>query len=137
MSKKFMPELPDKDRVMILQQNADKVEVSTYQKPLSEEDLQQRREILTENSIKLGDLEEEKKELTKSLKERIDPLRAHNKQILLEIRTKQQKAEGVLYHMANHEDSVMETYDENGDFISSRRLRPEEKQVRMTMSVAN
>lgn len=136
MSKKFMPELSEKDRILILQQNADKVEVASYQRPLTEEDINQRREILTENSIKLGDLEEEKKELTKSLKERIDPLRAHNKQILLEIRTKQQKAEGVLYHMANHEDSVMETYDETGEFISSRRLRPEEKQVRMNMSVA-
>lgn len=44
-----MPELPDIDRMLILQQNADKIEVTTYQKPLSEDELSIRRESLTDN----------------------------------------------------------------------------------------
>jgi hypothetical protein len=30
--------------------------------------------------------------------------------------------------LANHEDGMMETYDNEGYLISTRRLRPEEKQ---------
>lgn len=126
--KQFMPEMPEKDRLLLLQQNADKVEETTYQKPLTEEELNERREILTDNSIKLSDLEEEKKEATKVFKDRIDPLKADNKQLLSELRTRQAKVTGLIYHLANHDDGMMETYDGKGELISSRRLRPDEKQ---------
>lgn len=133
MIKKFMPELSDKERIMILQQNADKIEQTTYQKPLSEEELATRRELLTDNSIRLGDLEEAKKEATRQYKDQIYPLKSDNKQILVEIRTKQARVDGTLYHMANHEDGMMETYDEQGELVASRRLRPDERQQRIPL----
>jgi hypothetical protein len=126
--KLFMPDLPEADRLRVLQTNADKIEETTYQKPLTEDELNMRREILTDNSIRLGDLEEAKKTATRVFKDQIDPLKAANKDLLLELRTKQAKVEGKLYMMANHEDGMMETYDEQGILIESRRLRPEEKQ---------
>lgn len=132
--KKFMPELSDRDRLVILEQNADKIEETTYQKPLNEDELAQRKDVLTENSIRLGDLEEEKKEATKQFKDQIDPIRKINKELLIEIRTKQAKVNGRIFHLANHEEGVLETYDENGDFISSRRLRPEERQGRIPLT---
>ena len=51
-----------------------------------------------------------------------------NKKLLTEIKTKQATVEGKLYHMPNHVDSMMEIYDSEGVLISTRRLRPEEKQ---------
>lgn len=51
-----------------------------------------------------------------------------NKRLLTEIKTKQTDVDGTLFHMANHDDGMMEIYDQDGDLVSSRRLRPEEKQ---------
>ncbi len=131
-----MPDLDDKERLVILQQNADKIEPTTYQKPLTDEELRERKDNLTDNSIKLGDLEEQKQEAVKDFKAQIDPLKDANKQLLQELRTKQAKVEGTLYHIANHDESMMGTYDQEGNMISSRRLFPNEKQGRMQLSIA-
>jgi len=86
-----------------------------------------KREQLTENAIKLSEFEDEKKEAMQEFKLKMDPLSKENKSLLTEIKTRQAKVEGTLYHMANHEDAMMETYDENGEMVASRRLRPDEK----------
>ena len=42
----------------------------------------------------------------------------------------------MLYQVPNHETSEMEYYDmTTGEMVDSRRLRPEEKQMRMGMVV--
>ena len=132
--KMFMPEVSDKERILILEQNADKIETSTYQKNLTEDEKLQRKEILYNNSLKLSDLAEEKKEAIAGFKEVMDPLVADNKTLLSELRTGQVQVTGKIYLMANHETGIMETWDNNGEFVSSRRLFPSEKQLRMPLS---
>jgi hypothetical protein len=126
--KQFMPEVTSKERLMILQENASKIEVTTYQKSLSADELAARREDLADNCIKLNQFEDELKEIKDDFKLKMDPLKTSNKTLLTEIKTKQSTVDGTLFHMANHEDGMMETYDNEGFLISSRRLRPEEKQ---------
>lgn len=128
MGKIFMPDASDRDRKTLLEENADKIEKTDYLKPLSPEDLDIRRETLTDNAIALSEMEDEKKDTMADFKAKMDPLTKHNKLLLSEIKTRQAKCEGTLYHMANHEEGMMETYDETGEMILSRRLRPEEKQ---------
>lgn len=113
---------------MIMQENAAKVEVTTYQKYLSDEELAARREDLADNCINLNQQEEELNGVKADFKAKMDPLKQANKKLLTEIKTKQSTVDGTLYHMANHEDGMMELYDHEGVLISSRRLRPEEKQ---------
>jgi hypothetical protein len=132
--KQFMPEVSDKDRVLILQQNADKVEQTTYQKELTSEELAARREDLADDCIKLNQLEDDLKEIKDEFKSKMLPLKQANKQRLAEIKTRQTTVDGTLYHLANHDQQIMETYDAEGYFISSRSLRPEERQGRLFMS---
>ena len=127
--KQFMPELTPKDRLMMLQENAAKIEVTTYQKNLSVDDLAERREDLADNCIKLNQLDDELKEVKDDFKIKMDPLKTINKTLLTEIKTKQTTVDGTLFHLSNHDDGIMETYDQEGLFIGSRRLRPEEKQA--------
>lgn len=124
----FMPESTPKERLMIMQENAAKVEQTTYQKALTPDELAARREDLADDCIKLNQFEDELKEIKDDFKDKMDPLKLANKKRLTEIKTKQTTVDGTLFHMANHTDSVMETYDGEGMFVSSRRLRPEEKQ---------
>jgi gas vesicle protein len=127
MSRIFMPDVSPETRKQLLQQNADSIEQTEYSKPLSNEELDIKREQLTENAIRLSEYEDEKKEAMAEFKHKMDPLARENKQLLTEIKTRQAKVHGALYHMANHEDGMMETYDDNGELIASRRLRPDEK----------
>jgi len=126
--KQFMPDLSVKERLMVMQENAAKVEQTSYQKTLSPDELAARREDLADNCIKLNQFEDELKEVKDDFKVKMDPLKQTNKTLLTEIKTKQSTVDGTLFHMANHEDGMMETYDNDGVLISSRRLRPEEKQ---------
>lgn len=127
--KQFMPDATAKERLMVLQENAAKVEQTTYQKAISQEELAIRHEDLATNCIKLSSIDDEKKEVMAEFKLRTDPLNTANKTLLTEIKTKQSTVDGTLYHMANHEEGWMETYDHEGMLIATRRLRPEEKQV--------
>lgn len=123
-----MPDANPKDRLVLLQENATKVEQTTYQKSLTQDELSARREDLADNCIKLNQIEDELKEIKDEFKSKTDPLKSTNKTLLTEIKTKQSTVDGTLFHLANHEDGMMETYDQYGYLISSRRLRPEEKQ---------
>lgn len=123
-----MPEADEKERLMILQENAAKIEKTTYQKTLTPDELAARREDLADNCIKLNEKEDDLNEIKSDFKAVMDPLKKTNKILLTEIKTKQSTIDGTLFHMANYDDGMMETYDNEGMLISSRRLRPDEKQ---------
>lgn len=126
--KQFQPGVTAKERTMLMQENAAKVEQTTYHRVLSPEELADRREDLADNCIKLNQKEDELKEVKDSFKLEMDPLKNKNKVLLTEIKTKQTTVDGTLYHMANHDEGFMETYDNDGYLISTRRLRPDERQ---------
>lgn len=131
MAKIFMPEATAEDRLNALKNNADKIEQTTYEKELTQEELDAKREEFVDNSITVSKLEDELAEKKKEFKNKIEPLKLINRSLQHEVKTKKKEVKGHLFHMANHRDSMMETYDESGELVSSRRLRPDEKQVRM------
>lgn len=122
-----MPDANPQDRVQVLQDTAVKVENKEYYTPLTQADLDLKREQFTDNSIWLGNEKSKIKEIVDTHKENIKPQVEENAKLLYEITTKQEKREGILYHLPDYDNSVMTTYDENGEFVESRRLRPEEK----------
>ncbi len=131
MAKIFMPDAALEERINILRNNADKIDNTDYEKELSEEELIAKREEFVDNSIDVSKLEDELAEKKKEFKNKIEPIKLVNRGLQKEIKTKKRWVKGQLFHMANHIDSMMETYDETGEMVSSRRLRPDEKQVRM------
>lgn len=131
MQKIFMPELTVQERLQILRNNADEVEQTTYDKDLTQEELDAKREQFVDNSIQISSLEDELNEQKTKYKAKIDPIKLVNKTLQQEVKTKKQKVKGTLFHMANHESGFMETYDEAGELIATRRLRPDEKQARL------
>jgi hypothetical protein len=131
MAKIFMPELSAEERLNVLRNNADKIETTTYEKELTQEELDAKREEFVDNSISVSKLEDELSEKKKEYKNKIEPIKLINRSLQQEVKTKKKEVKGQLFHMANHADSMMETYDETGELVSSRRLRPDERQVRM------
>lgn len=131
MSKIFMPNISAQERVQVLKNNADHIEETTYEKDLTQDELDAKREEFVDNSIKVSTLEDELNEVKATYKGKIEPVKLHNKILQQEVKTKKQKVKGVLFHMANHDTGYMETYEDTGEMIASRRLRPDEKQARL------
>lgn len=131
MAKIFMPDVTPEERINILRNNADKVEQTEYEKELTEDELVARREQFVDNSIDVSKLEDELAEKKKEYKNKIEPIKLVNRGLQREIKTKKKEVKGFLYHMADHINNMMETWDESGELVSSRRLRPEEKQARL------
>lgn len=131
MQKIFMPDATLEERLNILRNNADKVEQTDYEKELTEEELIAKREQFVDNSIDVSKLEDELAEKKKEYKNKIEPIKLINRSLQREIKTKKKEVAGFLYYMADHVNGMMETFDETGELVSSRRLRPDEKQVRM------
>lgn len=128
MPKIFMPELSPEERLNVMRNNADEVENTDYEKELSEEELTVKKDQFLKNDIALANLEDELADKKKEIKSKIDPLKLKNKALRYEVKTGKKKVKGNLYHMADHVNSKMETYDETGELITSRRLRPDEKE---------
>lgn len=129
--KQFMPELTPDMRLAALRDNCDRRETEKYDRELSQHEMDQRREQLADNCIAVNGFEDELKEVKADFKAKMDPLKEDNKKLLKEIKSGRAEEEGDLYYMADHENGMMEVYDESGDMIRSRRLTPDEKQGRL------
>jgi len=131
MSKTMFADVPPDERTKLLADNCDYHENTSYMKELTQEDVDVKNETISSNCIKVFELEEELKKIKDEYKERINPLKDETRQLCGHVKTRKEQVNGILFHFADHESSVMNTYDENGEFVSSRRLRPEEKQARL------
>lgn len=129
--KSFMPDVDPQERLRLLRDNCDKSEETTYYRDLSVEELDNKRENLVDNLISISALEDDLDVIKKDFKGKIDPLKSVNKILQTEVHIRKAEVKGMLFHIADHDNSVMNTYDENGDFIKSRRLLPTEKQGKL------
>lgn len=125
----YLMQLDPSERIQALEDTADKVEQTTYLVELTQEELDQKREQLADNSIKLSDLQVELKRIASEYKEKMKPFSEEIPTLLQEIKTRQTERDGVLYHLADHDRGVMDSFDERGELIATRRLRPDERQA--------
>lgn len=133
MSKNFLPDYSDADRLQILKDSSDHIEETTYYRDLSEHDIDVKNESFVANSIEMSKHDAELSKAKLIHKTNTKPLAAINAVLLEEISTRKEMASGLLFGIADHELGVMNTFDEKGEFISSRRLRPDERQTRMVV----
>jgi hypothetical protein len=129
--KTFMPDLDEKSRLQLLRDNCDQHEETTYMRDLNQDEVTVRMEVLSKNLIaisKQDDILDEHKETYKSATK---PLKTQNGLLLEEIKNRKTEVTGTLFHIADQEAGIMETFDDKGEFVSSRRLRPNEKQQKL------
>lgn len=123
----FEENVPLNDRLQRLKDNSDTQEHGPYVRNLTQDELDQRRESLADNCIEKSRLEGELKAVKAKFKGEIEPLNSENALLCREIKTKQAEFEGHTLGFADQENGMMNFYDDRGDWIGSRRLKPEEK----------
>jgi hypothetical protein len=131
MEKFIMPELVPEERLQYLINACDGHEQTTYYKDLTQDELDSKREKLVDNLIKVSQAEDVLNEYKAEFKSIAEPLKLENKSLQFEVKTGKAEIKGRLFHFADHINGFMNTYDESGEFVSSRRLRPDEKQARL------
>lgn len=129
MIENYHPDLHPDDRLQMLQNNADKTyKGHHYQRQLTEDELTEKREQFTQNSIVLGTLEDELDEIKEDYKIKMKPLKTDNTVLLQMLKTKQESKQDDLFEIFDHSEGNAITYNSLGEFVSLRRLRPDEKQ---------
>jgi hypothetical protein len=126
MQKQLLQEYSPEERLRIMRDNYESKH-ETYYMPLDHEEIAAREQELSKNSIAIYKHTEELKKEKARFKSLIDPLSERNHDLMKEIDTGQAEANGELFFVPDFDEKVMITYDAKGEFISSRRLNPDEK----------
>lgn len=116
-------------RIAFLKDNCDSVEEKGYMKPFTPEQIQQKKEGLAETSIKIHDIEVEKKEAMRGFKSSLTPLQETKKEILQDIKNKARYAKEICFKFVDNDDKMVGFYNEEGNLIEFRPATSDEMQA--------
>ena len=122
-------------RARFLEDNCDAVEEVTYSRAFEPEELALKREQLTDASIKIADIEEEKKEVMDGFKERLKPLQEQKSEAIKSLRDKSQTVTEKCYKFLDEETKMVGFYNKEGNLVSSRPAFQKELQKTILMDI--
>ena len=114
------------EREQFLRDNCDAVEEVTYSRAFAPEELSMKREQLTDVSIQIADIEEEKKEVMSDFKKRLEPLTAQKNDTIKALREKSQIVSEECFKFLDEETKMVGFYNRLGDLVNSRPAFPNE-----------
>lgn len=127
MEKTMFSDVPIAERFALLRDNCTARRQESYYKDLTDEEIDQKNEGISTNCIKVFRLEEDLKQTKDRFKEQINPLKDETRELCEQVETRKERVNGDLFDFSDHEDGMMYTYNDLGEYIGSRRLTPEEK----------
>lgn len=131
MEKHFLKDVSRKERIQMLKDNAEHVEMFTYPRPLQDAELRKIKDETVQHSIDLERLEEAKKDFMAGHKAEVDPLKMMVKDKLQKIRSRNEEVEEEVFLLADQEEGMMGYYNGDGDLVYQRTLLPDERQFRI------
>lgn len=137
MEKIFLPNENRGERLKILQDNAVKSELYNYPKELSKEDLDELKDRLAQDKIKLYKFDEKKKDFMEQYKTDTKPLKSNIDETVSRLRTKVEDVEETVYLIADHDDNTMLYYNKDGVLVHFRPLAPGERQYSILDNTKN
>jgi len=124
-----------KERRSFLADNSYKVENGNYLKKLTEDELALKKDEFSSEAIKLADKEDSFSNLKKEWSSDIKELKSEQKKKLTTIRQKGEWKTGDTFLCDDQSEGQMYVFDEEGDLIEKRKLRPDEKQLSLMSKV--
>lgn len=116
------------EKQVFLQANCDSIEQVGYMKPFSGEQIDKFKTELSEVSITINDIEEEKKQMQQHFKSQLDPLQEERKELLTSIKQKAHYVKENCYKFIDQESRTVSFYNEDGEMVTSRPMLPSEAQ---------
>lgn len=128
MEKTLGKDLPPSQREAFLKDNCDAVVDTTYMKRFTPEEIQAKKEKLSNVDIALNDIEEEKKDALADFKFRMEPLKEERKELLKNIKEKALLVSEKCFKMVDRESRVVGIYNAAGDLVDERPALADELQ---------
>ncbi len=130
-NKNLLIDVPKEQRSQMLQDMATKTSNETVRRSYSEDEKVQMKDFLSEESIQLMDQTEE----FKAIKKQFDALMKSRKSAILEslkcIKKGYSEQTEKVFLFDDQEKGVMDIHDCNGEFLYSRKLYADERQVKI------
>lgn len=130
MKKVFENEKDAGTRSALIEANAFLTDKTVLKRPYSPEELRIFKDDYCALMESFTSKEDELKELSTPLKEQMKELKSQAKDFMEKIKSKCEKTEATIYGFDNQTDGTMDYYDINGEYVSSRRLMPTERQLK-------
>lgn len=102
-----------------------------YTKNLTETELNDRKTLLAELSIKLAALEAEKKEVMDEFKLKMKQPKQEKTEVLDVIKFRSERRYGRLFKIDDQETGMMYFFESSGQCVNARPLSPKEKQTKI------
>lgn len=125
--------LSPKERADNLESLAHRISEEPYLRPLTDEELDARKNNLVDNAVELNLIAEEKKAVTAELNGRATRLSKLNKGLLDDITHKAVKAMGTVYEILTEDNCWVDKYNEDGLWLGRRRASSEDAQRHINM----
>ena len=128
LDKELGKDIALEEREGFLRDNCDEVSDVTYAKAFSPEELAQKREELTDASIKIADIEDELKLIKDSYKEKMKPMMEQKVAAIKALRDKSQTVTEQCFKFYDEETGMVGYYNKEGNLVNSRPAFANEKQ---------
>jgi len=133
---RFYPELNERDRIEMLEANAEKTEERTYLVPLDPNDLTKFEKEHVALSIHESTLIDEFSELKKQFREQIKEVVTNRVKCLQAIKQGAIEEKGKVYLLIDREENTATYYNSKGFVVQSRPTTAEERQLSMQLRKA-
>lgn len=115
-------------RERMLKDNADKVVEHGYMRQFTPDEIVMLKHELSETSIQIADVLDEKKRFLADIKLQMKPLATEQGALLGKIKLRSEYVKEICFEFIDHETNVVEIYNPAGDLVDTRSLQPSERQ---------
>lgn len=122
----FLPNATIDERVAQLKKICHSESEETYNRTLTDSEIEREKTNYVDNGIRLKDVEVEAKASADSFNAKKTAIKKEMDEQLERVQNRSRKVYDTLYGVANPENGQMEFYDKFGELISSRGLTPDE-----------
>lgn len=131
IAKEYGKDLAIEAREEFLRNTCDGTEEVSYSRVFTPEELAKQRELLTDASIRLADIDDQKKEAMAAFKEQAKPYTEQRAKAIEALRTKAETVTEVCYKYFDEDTNMVGFYNREGNLVSSRPAFPNEMQKTM------
>ena len=125
----------EKERLEFLKANCYGIEEKGYMKQFSPQEIDLMKTELAEISIKMNDIEIEKKALIDDFKERLKPLAQQVGTLLGNLKQKAEYVTEETYKFIYENERMVGYFNSQGTLIEARPMKPEEMQKTMFLQI--
>lgn len=131
MKENKLQDVPREQRAEMLKDMADKQNLEKVKRHYTEDEKNQMKDFISEQSIVVMDQENEFKKISSSFRSAIKEHKASVTDALVNIKQGYSENEEKVFMFADQEAGQMDVFDMFGEFLYSRKLLPEERQTKV------